>query len=249
MPKVSRSRKFLAFSDNHGDQQDDETVAALLAFKEDFKPDICNHLGDCWDFRNLRRGATDDEKAGSLLDDWDAGVEFLEQMFGGVKENHFLLGNHDDRMWQFARSATGLLRDYANDGIKRIEAKAKQLNARLYPYDSALGICKVGHLSMVHGYHAGSSGVRQHANVYGNVIMGHVHTQESCAVASLVPAEAKSIGCLCKRDMDYINAKTGKLRWAQGWAYGYTFQDGTYQLYLTRKIDGKFTCATGMKQY
>lgn len=249
MPKATRARRFLVCSDNHGIEQDNETVTAFLSFKKDFKPDIAAHLGDNWDFKNLRRGATDDEKAGSLLDDWDAGVGFIEEMFSGVAENHFLLGNHDDRMWQMARSATGMVRDYAYDGIKRIEAKARQLKATLYPYDSALGICKIGHLSMIHGYHCGANAAVQHARVYGNCVFGHVHTQESAPVSALVPAEAKSIGCMCKRDMDYMNSKTGKLRWAQGWAYGYTFQDGTYQLYLTRKIDGKFTCATGMKQY
>src|SRR5690349_15606407 len=106
MAKVTRSRKFLVGSDNHGFEQDDETVKAFLEFKKDFKPDIACHLGDNWDFKNLRRGATDDDKAASLEDDWQAGMDFLEAFFGGVGENHFLLGNHDDRIWQFSRSAT-----------------------------------------------------------------------------------------------------------------------------------------------
>lgn len=246
---MSKPKKFLVCSDNHGDMQDDRTVEAFFAFKKDFKPDIRCHLGDNWDFRNLRRGASDDEKAGSLMDDWDAGMQFLERLFEGNGENHFLLGNHDDRLWQYSRSSTGLLRDYANDAIKRVEQKAKMLRARLYPYDSALGICKIGHLSMIHGYHAGVGAARAHANVYGNVLFGHVHTQESAPVASLEPAEARSIGCMCKRDMDYINAKTGKLKWANGWAWGYVWPDGTYQLYLTRKINDKFHCAHEIKSY
>lgn len=246
---MSKPKRFAIVADNHGDMQDDATVEAFFRFKKDFRPDIRVHLGDCFDFRNLRRGASDDERAGSLMDDWDAGMVFLDRLFEGAGENHFLLGNHDDRLWQYARSASGLLRDYAHDAIKRVEQKAKQHKAKLYPYDSALGICKIGHLSMVHGYHAGVNAARQHANVYGNVVFGHCHTQESAPVASLEPAEARCIGCLCKRDMDYINSKTGKLRWAQGWAFGFVWPDGKYQLYLTRKIDGKFHCATDIRSY
>lgn len=242
-----KPRRFVVASDNHGDMQDDASVRALFDFIKDFKPEIRVHAGDNWDFRNLRRGATDEEKAASLQDDWDAGASFIHGFFAGGKENHFLFGNHDDRIYQFARSSTGLVRDYANDGIKRIDAILKRCRANVLPYDSALGILRLGKLSVLHGYHAGANACRQHANVYGNCLFGHVHTQESAPVPSLEPAESSSIGCLCKRDMDYINAKTGKLRWAQGWAYGILNDDGTYTLNMTRKINGRFTYATEFK--
>jgi len=242
-----KHRRFVVVSDNHGDMVDARASAALSAFLSDFKPSVRVHAGDCWDFRNLRRGASDDEKASSLEDDWSEGSEFFRNFFKGGTENHFLLGNHDDRLWQYRRSATGLLRDYASDGIKRVEALCRASKAAMLPYDSALGILTLGKLSVLHGYHAGASACRQHANVYGNCLFGHVHTAESAPVASLEPAEARSIGCLCKRDMDYINAKTGKLRWAQGWAYGLLFDDGTYHLEQARNINGSFTYATAFK--
>ena len=56
---------------------DQGAAKALFAFLDDWKPEIRVHAGDAWDFRNLRRGASDDEKAASLVDDWDAGSEFL----------------------------------------------------------------------------------------------------------------------------------------------------------------------------
>lgn len=228
---------------------DQESERAFFSFLKDFKPEIRVHAGDNFDFRNLRRGASDDEKASSLQDDWEAGEAFLSHLMEGGKENYYLLGNHSSRLWDFAASSTGLLRDYANGGIKRVKQLCKKNRVKLFPYDSALGVLQLGHLKVLHGYHAGSSAATQHARVYGNCIFGHVHTQESSPVSALEPAEARSIGCMCIRDMNYINAKTGKLRWAQGWAYGYLFEDGTYQLFLTRKINGRFYVASEIKSY
>lgn len=228
---------------------DATATEALFAFIEDYKPEIRIHAGDNWDFRNLRKGASDDEKAASLEDDWDWGARFLERFFKGGTTKVFLRGNHDERLWDFRESATGLLRDYAADGIKRVEGMMKRLGATMLPYDAELGIYELGKLTVIHGYHSGVGAARAHANIYGNTIFGHVHTIESAPVASREPAEARSIGCLCRRDMGYINRKTAKLRWAQGWAYGVLFDDGTYQLFQTRNIGGKFYAATEIKSY
>ncbi len=244
-----KSERFVVATDTHGDQQDDASVAALWDFMADWKPTIRVHAGDAFDFRNLRRGASDDEKAASLADDWEAGEAFLARFFDGGKRNHFLRGNHDERLWVAAGSATGLLRDYAKDGIKRVESLMRKTRANMLPYDAALGVLSLGKLNVLHGYHAGVGAVRLHAAIYRNCIFGHVHTIESAPVPSLDPAEARSIGCLCRRDMDYINAKTAKLRWAQGWAYGLLFGDGTYQLFQARNIGGRFYAANSVQSY
>lgn len=228
---------------------DEKCASALFSFIADFKPEIRVHAGDAWDFRNLRRGASDDEKASSLVEDWEAGTDFIGRFFSGGKDNHFLRGNHDERLWMFANSATGLLRDYAKDGIKRVEALMRKTKAKMLPYDSALGVLRLGELNVVHGYHAGIGAARAHANVYRNVIFGHTHTIETCAVPSLVPSESRGIGCLCIRDMDYINGKTGKLRWGQGWASGILHENGTYTLNQIRRIDGKFVAPVEFKTY
>jgi len=244
-----KPRRFVVASDNHGDMADDTATKALFAFLQDYQPEIRIHAGDNWDFRNLRRGASDEERAASLEDDWTAGVAFMERFFKGGKTNVFLRGNHDERLWDFRESATGLLRDYAADGIKRVEALTKRLNVKMLPYDAETGVYELGKLSVLHGYHCGVSATRQHANIYGCCLFGHVHTIESAPVASRNPSESRSIGCLCRRDMGYINRKTAKLRWAQGWAYGVLFDDGTYQLFQTRNIGGHFYAATEIKTY
>lgn len=248
MPKP---RRFVVASDNHGDMVDPVARRALMAFLKEYQPEIRVHAGDNWDFRNLRKGASDEEKAASLAEDWDEGATFLTEFFAGGKEKVFLRGNHDERLWHFRESATGLVRDYAADGIKRIEGLVRRLGAKMLPYDAQDGVYELGRLSAIHGYHAGASACREHANSYhSDVIFGHVHSFDSVSVKRRGdPIIAQSIGCLCRRDMGYINAKTAKLRWGQGWAFGLLFSDGTYHLQHARNINGRFYAATEIKSY
>ena len=243
-----QSRRFVVASDSHGDQIDATTETALLSFIADFKPQIRIHAGDVFDFRNLRRGASDDEKAHSLEDDWQMGSDFMRRFFDGGKENHFLRGNHDERLWNFAHSATGLLRDYAHDGIARVEKLVAKSRAKMLPYDSRLGVLKLGALKVIHGYAAGIGAARKHAIVYRNVLFGHTH---NCDVAGAESdegvSEARGIGACCRLDMPYNAHQTGKLRHQNAFCYGLLFEDGTYQLNQAKKIDGRFYVASDFR--
>ena len=245
---MTTHRRFVVASDSHGDQVDPDTERALFAFIADFKPQIRIHAGDIFDFRNLRRGASDDEKAHSLEDDWRMGSDFMRRFFDGGKENHFLRGNHDERLWHFAHSATGLLRDYAHDGIARVEKLVKKSRARMLPYDSRLGVLKLGALKVIHGYAAGIGAARKHAIVYRNVLFGHTH---NCDVAGAESdegvSEARGIGACCRLDMPYNAHQTGKLRHQNAFCYGLLFADGTYQLNQAKKIDGRFYVASDFR--
>lgn len=237
--------RFLAVTDPHGDQQDEGTVRAQLAFKREFRPTTIIHLGDNWDFRNFRKGASDDEKAASLSDDWEMGTEYFRRIFEGGKRNYFLRGNHDERIYRLAESATGVLRDYANDGIKRLESVVKRANATMLPYDARLGILRVGALKAVHGYFSGKNATARHAAVYGHVLHGHTHTNDACPVETDGDVkEARAIPATCKLDMPYNSHQPNKLRHRNGWAYGEMFSDGTYSLYVATKIGGHFRVAT-----
>lgn len=238
-------RRFVVCSDIHGDMQDRASVAALFGFLDVFNPEIRVIAGDLWDFRAIRRGASADERAEGLEPDWKAGEAFAARFFAGGVSNHFLRGNHDERAYHLLGSRTDAVgREYGAVAVERIRANVARWKAKMLPYDAAKGVLKLGKLSVIHGYHAGASAARQHAAVYGNCIFGHVHTIESAPVASLEPAEARSIGCMCRRDMDYMAAHTAKLRWGQGWAYGHLHADGSYTLFQARKVRGRFDCAT-----
>ena len=245
---MTTHRRFVVAADSHGDQVDPATESALLSFVHDFKPQIRIHAGDVFDFRNLRRGASDDEKAHSLEDDWRMGSDFMRRFFDGGKENHFLRGNHDERLWHFAHSATGLLRDYAHDGIARVEKLVKQSRAKMLPYDSRLGVFRLGDTNVIHGYAAGIGAARKHALVYGRSIFGHTHNcdvavAESCDGAT----EARGIGACCKLDMAYNQHQMGKLRHQNAFCYGLLFENGTTQINQAKKIDGRFYVASDFR--
>jgi len=105
---MSKYKKFLVAADNHGSLVCQDAKKVLLSFAETWKPDYRVHLGDLWDFSPLRRGASQEEKADGISDDFIQGLEFLDDF----KPNFLTLGNHDDRIYQHATHCMG---SYAND--------------------------------------------------------------------------------------------------------------------------------------
>jgi predicted phosphodiesterase len=240
---------FQVVADIHGSQIDERASEACLAFTESFKPSIRVIAGDLWDFGAIRKGASADEQAQGMAEDYEDGVIFANRFFKGGKENHLMMGNHDVRAFDLSQSCDGVKGDLGQRMVLDIEALARKNKAKLWPYDSRLGVLEIGKLKVVHGYHTGMSACATHSRIYGNVIFGHVHSIESFQTPGLQQQEARAIGCLCKLDMDYVNRKTGKLRWAHGWAAGYLFEDGTYTLWQIRGINGKFYAPTGLERF
>ena len=248
---MSKPERFIAVADSHGDMIDPETEQAVHAFIRDFKPTTRIHLGDAFDFRCLRRGASDDEKASSLAEDWEMGSDFLRKFYSGGRANIFLEGNHDRRLHNLVDTTGAALREFARDGVKRIEQLLKRCRVSQHlPYDSRNGVLRLGNLKAVHGYAAGVGAASKMARAYGNVIFGHVHTIEVAAVDSDEgPKEARCIGCLCKTDMPYNAHMLGKLRHSNGFAYGYLLENGDYQMFQARKINGRFYAATDIRTF
>lgn len=242
-------KRFVIAPDVHGSEQDYEATSAILRFTKEFKPEVRIIAGDLWDFAAIRNGATPEEKAQSMAIDFMAGCDFASTFFKGGKENHLLLGNHDVRLWDMAQSLDATKRDLAERMIADVMGHVKKWNAKLWPYDSRHGVLRLGHLTVVHGYHTGANACAAHARIYGNVVFGHIHSIEAFQTPGLDQKEARSIGCLCKLDMDYAARKTGKLKWAQGWAYGWLHDDGTYTIHQARKIGDKFYASTDIKAY
>ena len=246
---MTKPKRFVVVSDIHGDKQDTRATDAALAFTADFKPEVRVIAGDLWDFGAIRRGASAEEQAESMASDYEAGAVFANKFFKGGSEKHLLLGNHDIRPYDLAHSVDGVRSDLGKRMVKDIAALAKANRAKVLPYDSRYGVLSIGHLNVVHGYHTGANACASHSRIYGNVIFGHVHSIEAYQTPGLKQQEARAIGCLCKLDQDYADRKTGKLRWAHGFAYGWSFPDGTYQLHQARSINGNFYASHEIKSY
>lgn len=246
---MASPKKFVVVADSHGSQLDPESDAALMGFIREFKPDVRIHLGDAFDFAALRNGASKEEQAISLDDDWECGGDFMRRFFDGGKENYFLEGNHDRvRLENFTNNHNAMIRDAALDGIEQLDWLYRKCRCKHFPYDSRLGVLRLGHLKAIHGYAAGIGATAKHARVYGNVLHGHTHTIECVTVESDDGCkEARAIGAMCRLDMAYNSRQMNKLRHANGFAYGFLFPSGEYQIFQARKIGGRFYVATDIQ--
>lgn len=242
-------KKFVIASDIHGSEMNDAACESLHAFVGEFKPHIRVIAGDLWDFAAIRKGADEEERGQSMACDFACGQSFANKFFSGGDENHLMLGNHDVRIWDLLESRDGVKRDLAQKMINDVHALAKKNGADIIPYDSRDGVLAIGDLKVVHGYHTGASACAAHSRIYGNVVFGHIHSIESFQTPGLKQQEARSIGCLCNLNPHYASRKTGKLRWANGWAYGWVFEDGTYQIHQARSINGRFHASTELRSF
>ncbi len=229
--------RFTAAFDNHGDQANAPALAKFLAFVKLWKPAIRIHGGDNWNFVPLRRKASEDERHQSMKADFEAGIEF----FDSYKPTHFIRGNHDERLWELAERGQGVEADYAGKGIGEIGAKLKALKCEMLPYHKRLGVLRVGHLKVIHGFACGIYAARATALVYGSTLFGHIHAIDEHAIPGLERRVARACGALCNLDMDYNSRQPNTLRQAHGFAYGVVDQkSGNYHVWVAEEVGGKW---------
>ena len=242
-------KKFVFCSDLHGDHQNHNAVEAVLKFVKIYKPDMRIFGGDLFDFRAIRRAASQAEKRDSMEGDVEAGLEFL----GKFRPHIFLRGNHDERIWDSARHAEhGLIRDAAKTGIKDIEKRCRKIKCRMLPYDSREGVYSMGRVRFVHGYHCGVYSAKKHAEIYaprgGCVLFGHVHSIQSASIARHGGSHGFAVGCLADLNPEYNRHMTAKLMHEHGFAYGVV--DGPeWQVFQAKpNKDGKWIVAQGIAE-
>jgi len=233
-------------ADAHGDMQSKSACKVLFDFVKDFKPDIKVFGGDLWDFRALRKGASDDEKRESIAKDYTCGINFLKEF----QPNYFLRGNHDERLWELAESDRGVISDYAVSGIVEINSLIKKMNCRMLPYHKRDGVLRIGSLKMLHGFSCGIFAARQTALIYGSCLFGHVHVVDQHSIAGLERRTARAVGCLCTLDFDYSARNPSTLRQANGFAFGAVSKTtGRYFVNQAERVDGRWLIPTEFKEY
>lgn len=233
-------KSFIFASDLHGDKQDYDATEQLFKFTEEFKPDVKIFGGDLFDFSPLMRNADTAEKNLSMESDVEAGMQFLKQW----QPQYFLLGNHDDRLWQTAeKHSIGLIRDTARMGIKDIEKTCRSMKCKMFPYDVEKGILTLGKVNFVHGYYHGVTATKRHAETFGVngglVIHGHIHSFQHASIPKMNGCNGVSAGCLAKVAMDWNRAKVNRLAHESGWVYGY-YSNKSWACYSVRRFDGRF---------
>lgn len=239
-----RDIRWIFVSDSHGDMQDDKAVTAMFEFCKLWKPEIRIHGGDAFDFRPLRKKATDQELREGKCLDVQMGIEFLTKF----RPTHFLRGNHDERLWDLHKSDDGQKREAAIATAEQIMQALKRVGCeKVYPYSVHEGVCEIGKLRVIHGFACGVQAARQHAQTYGSVLFGHIHRIETYSIPARERRIGRSCGCLCNLRMEYSRAQMASLAQEHGFAYGTMDRlTGLYQFFQAMPLDGRWTFPTEM---
>jgi hypothetical protein len=231
---------------------DENAVEALCEFIKDYKPTVRVHLGDCFDFRSLRRGVgTDAEGSESLIADVEAGENFLER----TKPTVYLMGNHEHRALALQHSSgSALVRDYCADLYARIKTTAKACGAKtVLDYHAEKGVYRLGQVAFIHGYAHGLNATpeqgRHYADRGGALIHGHTHTLAQVNLTKAEGGAAFSAGCLCQKDaMAYASHRLATSRWGSGFAAGWV--DGKdWKVWLVHRVGSRWVWTTDLKVF
>lgn len=200
---VKKWRKFFGVGCSHGEMSCPKALAAVLRFKQEFKPDFTFHLGDAIDCTAFRSGAkgTKDEAA-EVPPDVFAGLDFLEKL----RPNVFLFGNHEDRLVNLSTHFNAIVSGYAGCILNEIKARmAKQKTAVVgYGYGDHY---KLGNFKLIHGTVYTENAARDHAELHGCVIHAHSHRAQMATGRRTDAPVGIAVGCL----MDPLKRITRRL--------------------------------------
>lgn len=250
-------KRFVYASDNHGNLVDKEAAEACFEFTNYFKPHFRIHGGDLRDNACLRGGASEDEQQQPLDEDWDLGEWFASKFFGKGCQNVLLQGNHDfPRIERLLKAEGNTLRargsrELGNRLVDEHDSLMKRLNVLDLPYDARFGVFEMGPLRAIHGIHHNEYAAKKHAEIYGNVIHGHIHRPQIHRPRSYDGSYGQAAGCLCDLDPPYMMKISSKLAWGHGFLYGFVDINGRgpddFLVYEGAKIGNKWIFPTEIK--
>ena len=220
-------KRFVAISDSHGDHRISEAIKIAREFATGFKPDLLIHLGDNWDLRAFRKGASEEDKCYSPIEDNKAAEDTLDVFFGAYKPARkvYLQGNHDHpRLERLLDSPKAIVADYAQMALDNMNAVISRFTDETYTWDKRGGIFEYEGMRFLHGYNHGIHSASACARAYGTSMMGHVHAFGRFDVPNYDQSVGYTIGCMCNPDQAYNRGHVGTLRQRVGFAYG--FLDG-----------------------
>jgi predicted phosphodiesterase len=212
-------KRFLVAADNHGSLVCKDAMKKLLDFAATWKPHYRIHLGDVWDFAPLRRGASQEEKADGIAEDYKEGLRFLD----AFKPTHLTLGNHDDRIWMVSTNgADGILRERCADLASASEREFEKRKIQWVPYHVGKSLrLPEGGPRLIHGFRSTMYPAKAHAEHWGECLVGHVHKPDTYAMRHADGGQAFSLGCMADIGaLSYADRHAAKLGWRNGFLFG-----------------------------
>jgi predicted phosphodiesterase len=235
-----RSIKVLFASDFHAPYQDELCLSAMLQYCKWWKPDEIFIVGDLLDAYAFARFVKNPETALKAQDEIDEAINILKQIKKANPQAKICLvrGNHCYRLqkylWTRAPELSGL-RELNIESLLQLKhigiqyASAGRLEHR--------GII-IKHGTVVRQHSAftakaefekeGKSGISGHTHRFGMFRKDNVNK----------PHVWMEIGCMCKKDMEYMEGEPAN--WHNGFGVGYFYKDGNFKLDFVPFINGKF---------
>lgn len=213
-------KTFIAVADSHGSLICPEAAKTVLAFAKTIKATYRIHLGDVWDFAPLRHGASQEERACGITEDYNMGWEFLNE----YRPTHLTLGNHDDRIWMnVEKQPDGILRERCEGLAMDAEERLRKMKTVFIPY------CVDDHLRMpeggpklIHGFRSTMYPAKAHYENWGECLHGHVHKPDDHHARHVDGGKAFSVGCIGDiKKMTYAKRTPARMGWRNGFLYGY----------------------------
>lgn len=233
---------------NHGDFVDEDAVKVAKRFMADWNPKHRNHLGDNWDFRAIRKGASPEEKAEGMRRDIECGFEFLEWF----KPQQFVYGNHDHRPYRMAQESSNattaeLFEDLCNDMDERL----RKMKIKVTPWGvEEFARFPIGNIKLIHGFRSSKTNpAKINFDEYGQSIASHVHKPSTYHACHIDRTKAYTVGTMANiSKMGYANGFTSKLGWRNGFMYGiHNTKTGDWEAWhVVKQDDGSWLSPHGI---
>jgi len=213
---VSKWTKVLALGCSHGRHICPQAKAAVLLFKNRFKPDITIHLGDAIDTAAFRSGARgiDADSAEPVAPDIDGGMMFLREL----KADTYLFGNHEARLTALSNSPNAVIAYASSRALFHIEEACQKIKTRIIPYDGIYQKMMIGDVLFTHGTFYNEMAARDMAEAYGSkVVFAHTHRAMQAPGRTMKPSQGYCVGTLTrKREMTYASFRRATMGWGMG---------------------------------
>lgn len=238
--------KSLMIGCTHGDLVDPKATKVLKDFMADWKPKHRVHLGDCFDFRSLRKGASQEERQERLLPDYQAGMELLDW----YRPQILTLGNHDHRIWRAAKETSNMAMAEMFEGFcMKAEDDFRKLKIAVTPWGvHNYAQLPIGGPKLLHGYMSTVNPARSHYERYNSCILAHVHKPDYYEARNIDGGKSYTVGTLADIErMSYADGYTAKLGWRQSFLYGlHNIKTGKWYAWQAVNDDGTWISSHGI---
>jgi len=242
----------ILISDVHAPLHDEKAVQVLFKSIPIIKPDIAVIMGDFAEMNSINAFQWARRKRPPLeyiiealepeLEQVNAMLDKFDEVFkkNGVKEKHFLVGNHEDRLERFVEEHPYLADRYTTP----IAFRLKERGYRVYKCGEHMKLkgCK---LNLYHGQHVGTElHTKAHLTKYSeDVAYAHRHGVQRFAMGGFNGLRrAYSLGCLKSikhEDNEWLHGRPHSWEHAFGILHMFMDKDKNYRLEIVDMNDGE----------